>query len=194
MPQAHHYIHAGGPQYAPPVLRAPSPSSSVDTKYGPDETSLSDTGLEQDAFEQKVEDQLHPQPPPTADPNAWAPRLPRPKTAVEERAIYEWVMRDLRKRVAQLEEDELVEQTMLRGTQIGEEQLPSSNDINAILQSLMGSGSGSRQSTPAQPTIQPDLTYPWGANFGQAAHTELGGTYSTAATMEKRMARTRTLR
>lgn len=109
-------------------------------------------------------------------------------------AIYEWVMRDLRKRVAQLEEDELVEQTMLRGTQIGEEQLPSSNDINAILQSLMGSGSGSRQSTPAQPTIQPDLTYPWGANFGQAAHTELGGTDSTATAMEKRMARTRTLR
>ena len=43
------------PEYAPPVLRAPSPTSSVGTAYGPDQTSFSDTEqqLSQPAFENK---------------------------------------------------------------------------------------------------------------------------------------------
>jgi hypothetical protein len=46
-------IHTGDPAYASPVIRPPSPASSVGTAYGPDETSLSDSGLTQDAFERK---------------------------------------------------------------------------------------------------------------------------------------------
>lgn len=46
-------IHAGDPAYASPVIRPPSPASSVGTAYGPDDTSLSDSGLSQDVFEQK---------------------------------------------------------------------------------------------------------------------------------------------
>jgi len=46
-------IHTGDPAYASPVIRPPSPASSVGTVCGPDETSLSDSGLTQDAFERK---------------------------------------------------------------------------------------------------------------------------------------------
>lgn len=46
-------IHSGDPAYASPVIRPPSPASSVGTAYGPDETSLSDSELAQDTFERK---------------------------------------------------------------------------------------------------------------------------------------------
>jgi len=47
-------------EYAPPVLRAPSPASSVGTAYAEDQTSFSDSEhqLSQGAFEKKWEDQL----------------------------------------------------------------------------------------------------------------------------------------
>jgi len=47
-------IHAGDPAYASPVIRPPSPASSVGTAYGPDDTSLSDSELSQDDFERKA--------------------------------------------------------------------------------------------------------------------------------------------
>ena len=45
-------------EYAPPVLRAPSPASSVGTAYAEDQTSLSDSELSQAAFEKKWEERL----------------------------------------------------------------------------------------------------------------------------------------
>lgn len=54
-PNQHHH-----PEYAPPVLRAPSPASSVGTSYGADQTSFSDSEhqLSQVAFERKWEDRI----------------------------------------------------------------------------------------------------------------------------------------
>jgi len=54
----HPHVHS--PTYAPPVLRAPSPASSLGTTYAPDATSFSDTEAElsQTAFEKKWEDKL----------------------------------------------------------------------------------------------------------------------------------------
>jgi len=54
----HPHIHS--PTYAPPVLRAPSPASSLGTSYAPDATSLSDSEavLSHAAFEKKWEDRL----------------------------------------------------------------------------------------------------------------------------------------
>jgi hypothetical protein len=54
----HPHVHS--PTYAPPVLRAPSPASSLGTTYAPDATSFSDTEAElsQAAFEKKWEDKL----------------------------------------------------------------------------------------------------------------------------------------
>ena len=45
-------------EYAPPVLRAPSPASSVGTVYGEDQTSFSDLELSDDALAKKYEDLL----------------------------------------------------------------------------------------------------------------------------------------
>lgn len=53
---SHHFTHPyHHPEYAPPVLRAPSPASSVGTTYGPDQTSFSDSEhqISQVAFERK---------------------------------------------------------------------------------------------------------------------------------------------
>jgi len=54
----HPHIHS--PSYAPPVLRPPSPASSIGTSYAPDATSFSDTAAElsQYSFEKKWEDKL----------------------------------------------------------------------------------------------------------------------------------------
>jgi hypothetical protein len=48
------------PSYAPPVLRAPSPASSVGTAHHPDATSLSDSEetLSNDAFANKWEQKI----------------------------------------------------------------------------------------------------------------------------------------
>lgn len=51
-------IHTGDPAYASPVIRAPSPASSVGTAYGPDETTQSDSELSLDAFQQKWSSKL----------------------------------------------------------------------------------------------------------------------------------------
>lgn len=51
-------IHTGDPAYASPVIRAPSPASSVGTAYGPDESSQSDSELSPEAFEQKWSSKL----------------------------------------------------------------------------------------------------------------------------------------
>lgn len=51
-------IHTGDTAYASPVIRAPSPASSVGTAYGPDESNQSDQELSPEAFEQKWSSKL----------------------------------------------------------------------------------------------------------------------------------------
>lgn len=51
-------IHTGDPAYASPVIRAPSPASSVGTAYGADESTQSDSELSPEAFEQKWSSKL----------------------------------------------------------------------------------------------------------------------------------------
>ena len=46
-------------------------------------------------------------------------------------------MRSLQLQLQLLEENDVLEQTLLRGSQIGQEMQPSSNDIDVLIQSLM---------------------------------------------------------
>lgn len=111
------HVHPGDPGYAPPLIRPPSPASSIGTVYGADETSDTD------------------------DAEARANRhvlLPRARTADDEKTIFEHVMINLRKEVRKLEEDELFERTVLRGSQVAQEPHPSSDDIDTIMRSMMG--------------------------------------------------------
>ncbi|KAH9841361.1 uncharacterized protein C8Q71DRAFT_326270 [Rhodofomes roseus] len=185
MPQTHQFFHAGQPQYAPPVLRAPSPSSSIGTEYGPDETSLEDRDLSQEAFERKCEDRLRLRQPRPEEMRAMEDPLmrPRPKTATEEKVMFEIVMKKLRDRVKQLEEDELFEQMLLRGTQIGLEQ-PSSDDVDGIMRSLMVA---SVEAPPFANSFAPAT--PWSPTLAPIAGSTGGDTESGAATSGKRPTR-----
>ncbi|KAF8895578.1 hypothetical protein BD779DRAFT_1500321 [Infundibulicybe gibba] len=134
MPQTH-------TEYAPPVLRAPSPASSVGTAYGPDQTSFSDSEhqLNLSDLELKYNERMGLGKPRDEEVHAnQDPLLPRPSPdSPEGRDQYEQVMRSLRLQVQQLEDDELFEQTLLRGSQASLEPQPSSNDIDVLMRSMM---------------------------------------------------------
>ena len=77
------------PEYAPPVLRVPSPTSSVGTTYGPDQTSFSDTELSQPAFENKWLAKLNLNKPRKEEEEADEdPLILRPKSKEEESGSY----------------------------------------------------------------------------------------------------------
>ncbi|KAA1475564.1 hypothetical protein DENSPDRAFT_805940 [Dentipellis sp. KUC8613] len=137
-----HFAHPGDLPYAPPVLRAASPSGSINTEYGPDETSLSDMELSPGEFEGKIEAalRLHEQRDQEVVAVAKPVLIPKPKTAAEEKQTFEQVMRCLRWHVQQLEENQIVENMMLRGSQAGLVAQPSSDDVGVIMASMMGSG------------------------------------------------------
>lgn len=85
-------IHPGDPAYAPPLIRPPSPASSIGTSYGPDETTLSDSELDPVAFAMKCEARLNLHMP--GDTERRATRLvllPNPQSPQEEKGgcLYE---------------------------------------------------------------------------------------------------------
>ncbi|TFY65389.1 hypothetical protein EVJ58_g1989 [Rhodofomes roseus] len=97
--------------------------------------------------------------------------------------MFEIVMKKLRDRVKQLEEDELFEQMLLRGTQIGLEQ-PSSDDVDGIMRSLMVA---SVEAPPFANSFAPAT--PWSPTLAPIAGSTGGDTESAAATSGKRPTR-----
>ncbi|OAX44324.1 hypothetical protein K503DRAFT_449181 [Rhizopogon vinicolor AM-OR11-026] len=132
-------IHTGDPAYASPVIRPPSPASSVGTAYGPDETSLSDLELSQDAFERKWTANLRLDEPKDEEVhNLKDVLIIPPSDPVEQKLLFEEILRGFRQRVQELEEDEIFQQTLMKGSQVGKEQLPSANNIDTLIQDMMG--------------------------------------------------------
>ncbi|KAI0685805.1 hypothetical protein BC835DRAFT_492599 [Cytidiella melzeri] len=128
------YIHSGDPAYAPPVLRAPSPSSSIGTDYGPDETTPEEARMTEVDFlrqlklaDSRNEEHLASQ----------EPLLPKPKDAQHESFIMLAVMKNLRKAVQKLQDDELFEQRILRGSLVTGQEQVASGDIDSIMRSMM---------------------------------------------------------
>ena len=82
-----HHVHPGDLPYATPVLRAASPSGSINTEYGPDETSQSDLDLSPEEFEEKVAMSLglHEQREHEISAESKSLLLPKPKSAAEEK-------------------------------------------------------------------------------------------------------------
>ncbi|KAK7048651.1 hypothetical protein R3P38DRAFT_2870666 [Favolaschia claudopus] len=141
------------PEYADALIREPSPASSVGTVYGPDQTTWSDDELNQAAFERKWEDRLDLKRATREEELAEAdPLFPRPPTKVEENLLFERIMRNLRAKVVELEEGELFEQTMLRGSQAGLEEQTIPTDVDALMASMMG-GSAPRVGSNANATV-----------------------------------------
>jgi hypothetical protein len=54
--------------------------------------------------------------------------------------MVEKILKNLRAQIQELEEDEIFEQTLLRGSQIGQETRPSTNDIDVLMKSMMTTG------------------------------------------------------
>ncbi|KAG6844037.1 hypothetical protein H0H87_010361 [Tephrocybe sp. NHM501043] len=128
-------------EYAPPVLRAPSPASSIGTVYGEDQTSFSDCEehITQPAFEKKWEERLALNVPRPEELLAdQEPLLPRhPIGSPEELQLFQQVLTNLHEMVHNLEDNELFERTLLRGSQAALEPLPSTNDIDSLMRSMM---------------------------------------------------------
>ncbi|KDQ62690.1 hypothetical protein JAAARDRAFT_112664, partial [Jaapia argillacea MUCL 33604] len=134
-----HHLNLGHPPYGPPLLRPSSPADTIGTVYGPDETSQSDDELSQEAFDNKCEEGLKLREMRETEVLAnRCPLLPKPKAGTEEKDMFISVMANLRNEVRKLEENELFEETMLRGSQVGLEPQPSSNNIDSIMRSMMG--------------------------------------------------------
>ncbi|KAJ7836350.1 hypothetical protein B0H14DRAFT_2794300 [Mycena olivaceomarginata] len=155
------------PEYASPVIRDPSPASSVGTVYGPDQTPSSDEELDQAAFERKWDYEvagalhLHKL---TAEEEAANkdPLIARPSTAAEERHLFEKTLLNLRTKVEELEDSELFEQTMLRGSTAAMEEETIPKDIDALMLSMMPGGpalhSTSKSTLPADSTADATVT------------------------------------
>lgn len=89
-------------------------------------------------------------------------------------------MRNLRKEVQKLQENEIFERTILRGSHIAEEQ-QSSNDIDAIMRSMMGTASSSR--TPTEPTASsPPILSPVPSNASLVGAFAIGSNSDTSTT------------
>ena len=88
MPQGAPYIHSGDPAYAPPVLRAPSPSSSIGTDYPGDESTQAEEFMTERDFVQrlKLDDPREDEAAANRDP-----LLPKPKDAQQEARQYHCV-------------------------------------------------------------------------------------------------------
>lgn len=56
MPPQPYIVHPTDLQYVPTIMRAPSPSSTIGTDYGPDETTMVDSELSERDFERKCEE------------------------------------------------------------------------------------------------------------------------------------------
>ncbi|KIJ64416.1 hypothetical protein HYDPIDRAFT_132255 [Hydnomerulius pinastri MD-312] len=140
-------IHTGDPAYASPVIRAPSPASSVGTAYGPDETAQSDSELSQEAFEQKWSAKLKLDGPKIEEELKSFSALiqPLPQNPAEEKMFFEVILRGLRSRIQHLEEEEVFQQTLRRGSQVGVGLNPSDGNIDSLMRTMMGTSLSSNQ-------------------------------------------------
>lgn len=84
-------------------------------------------------------------------------------------ALYERIMRSLRYEVQQLEENELFEQTLLRGSQAALEQQPVSHDIDTLMRGMMGPTASTGYSRSNNRTNPHITNGPWNNN-GNAFH------------------------
>ncbi|TCD70169.1 hypothetical protein EIP91_004639 [Steccherinum ochraceum] len=187
------HIFAGDAVYAPPVLRAPSPSSSIGTDYGPDETSIADLEMSPEDFKLMVEAELALNQPRPEETLACAePLLPKPAGPLAERTLFLQVMQNLRAQVKKLQEDEIFERTLYHGFNAPEEQQPTSNDIDAIMRSMMGEPATSSRVATEPPGSPLPILSPVPSNASAAGAFTIGSNSDTSTTSaSKRPTKTR---
>ncbi|KAH8989240.1 hypothetical protein EDB92DRAFT_879642 [Lactarius akahatsu] len=148
----HHSVHTGDLPYSDPVLRASSSSESFSTEYGPDETPQSEESLPPAEFARRIESTLRLHVAPDAELAAeQSPLLPPLEEGDEraEKARFIRVMQTLRRVVALVEEVESIEASLARNPHGRLEDPPTTDDLTALMQGLMGPPSSMPASAPS---------------------------------------------
>ncbi|KAI9058243.1 hypothetical protein FKP32DRAFT_1636107 [Trametes sanguinea] len=188
MPSQQYIVHPTDLPYVPTIMRAPSPSSTIGTDYGSDETDFVDSELNENEFARKCEEVVginRPRPEEeeaNRDPLLY-PRHMRPKmTESEEKQLFHQVMNNLRAAVKRLEEEELFEQTAVQSAAVAlDDPVPSSENLDDILRSLVdvstenGSG-GTTAHASARFTNRSETITPQWATAAGAAMAGMRGT------------------
>ncbi|KAI0028442.1 hypothetical protein K488DRAFT_31777, partial [Vararia minispora EC-137] len=140
-------VRNGDVPYENPVMRPPSPAGSINTDYGPDEMDPTDLVPTDREFERKILENLRIDEQTDQEKNnevgpmllTFLARLRgvQPGSS-EEKALYLSTMAALQRRVQELIEDELVENMMLKGSQVPSDAPNPSGDIDEIMRSIMG--------------------------------------------------------
>jgi len=150
MPATGH-VHTTDPVYAPPVLRAPSPTGSLSTEYGPDEGGL-ENELSDEIFAKLCEEKIGFQQKSVEQESiAFQVILPKPRGKDEELDLHHQVLENLRRKVREVEEEELYEGNVLHKLSPAVEEQPASNDIDAIMRSMLGPSPNQSNATATQP-------------------------------------------
>ncbi|KAF5311588.1 hypothetical protein D9611_009487 [Ephemerocybe angulata] len=171
MPAGHH--PHGTTAYAPPVTcRAPSPASSIGTLYDDDATSDHELNMTPLEFERFCEEKIKISQPRPEEERAERDVLVTDKArgagGEAEQALFERIMNNLRGEIKRLEDEEIYERALMKGSQIGLEHQAPTSDIDKIMRSMMGPGfkvsdTNDTQTTSTQPAIpKPAVTNgPW---------------------------------
>jgi len=147
------------PTYSSALVPAPSPASSIGSRLPEDETDPDDALLSQEEFDAKCWKALKIDEPTKEEKDAmerpiyhgghkvdperggrfvgpvtWNPSdLVLPPTA----KIVSVIMQGLREEMKKLQDNELFEQAILKGSQVGQDSLTPTGDIDAIMQSML---------------------------------------------------------
>ena len=81
----------------------------------------------------------------------------------------------LRNEVRQLEENEMFERTLLRGSQVALEELPSTADIDALMRSMMVAPQSKLNTVMPYVRQQGITSGPWSVNGNDPRHVKEGG-------------------
>ncbi|KAH7876109.1 uncharacterized protein C8R40DRAFT_1145934 [Lentinula edodes] len=166
-------------EYAPPDVRSPSPTSSVGSSHPEDQTSLSDSEgmLSQPQFEQKWESRIGLGQPSHRELDAMKdPLIARPTPgSEEEKMAFERILRNLRHEVNLLHENEMFEQTILRGSKAAAGTPVYTRDIDAIMNSMMGPTSTTVgfPSVTSTPFAAPSRSRSRPSTYHPSAHTDM---------------------
>jgi hypothetical protein len=147
------------PTYASALVSAPSPTSSIGSRLPDDETDPDDARLTQEEFDAKCWKTLRIDEPTAEETSAMrrplyhASHRMHPEQAGRSVQLITWdasdlgldytagfvpsFMQNLRTEIKKLQDNELFEQTILQGTQVGQDSLTPTGDIDAIMQSML---------------------------------------------------------
>ena len=147
------------PTYTSALVPAPSPTSSIGSRLPDDETDPDDARLTQEEFDAKCWKALKIDEPTKEETNAMGRPIyhgghkldperggwpvesatwnPSDLVLLSTARIVPVIMQNLRAQMKKLQDNELFEQAILKGSQAGQDSLTPTGDIDAIMQSML---------------------------------------------------------